>query len=322
MSLRVQIIAVALALAVAARLLRAQKLRSNAIPPASERVVILGASTVNGIGAAIAAKALARGVRQIMLVGRNAQGLREVKEHLSASAGCSASIVIHAADCTRDADVLATRDTVVAEFGGVDTLHIVFGSIVDETLLGAAGADPIRQDGGAVTSDGLANVHAAMDASCTLNVTGTALVLAAFIPLLQTSSRHPHVGVIGSLASLIPAPTRALYAAVKSAQQQLVLGVATECTSQAKIPGNSHVKFTVFAPGSVATSFSTTEARASAIPPSKVADTVIRAIDHGHTGVIPIPHKYFAAWMLSIFWCVSADSPNMIERSAHAKYGY
>ena len=314
------LIAVVCSVIVLAIALRKQK-RSAVLPSRNERVIILGASTTDGIGASIAAESLKRGVRSIILVGRSADGLRNVHKQLIATfpAECRATTVIQfPADCTRDADVLAVRDRAVSEFGGVDTLYVVFGSIVTKTLLGVAGADPVQGDDTPtnLSPAELSHVHSAMEEACTINVTGTALVLVAFIPVLQTSSRAPHVGVIGSLAALIPAPTRALYCAVKAAQQQLVLGAAAECETQAQIPGRSLVKFTVLAPGTVATSFRSRDPHARALSPTVVAHHAIDCINKGSTGVVPLPSKYFIAWLLSILL------PKLVERGAHAKYGY
>lgn len=314
------LIAVAISAIVLAIASRKQK-RSAVLSSHNERVIILGASTTDGIGASIAAESLKRSVRSIILVGRSADGLRKVQEQLTATfpAECRATTVIpFQADCTCDTDVLAVRDRAVNEFGGVDTVYVVFGSIVTKTLLGVAGADPVH--GGDAPANlshtELSHVHSAMEEACTVNVTGTALVLAAFIPVLQTSSRAPHIGVIGSLAALIPAPTRALYCAVKAAQQQLVLGAAAECETQAQIPGRSLVKFTILAPGTVATSFRPRDPRARALSPTVVARHAIDCINRGTTGIVPLPSKYFVAWILSILL------PKLVQRGAHAKYGY
>ena len=309
--------AIALLLLVACFRRRTQR-RVRRLKADEERVVILGASTTDGIGAAIASESIARGVRRVLLVARNKEGLERVRDQLVAQHGKSAAgVICHVADCSSEAGVVSVREAAVAQFCGVDTLHIVFGSMVDNTLLGVTGNDPIHDghNAGEASPSGIAKLHAAVERACAINVTGTALVLAALIPLLQTSSKNPHVCVIGSLASLIPAPTRAIYAAAKAAQQQLVLGVATECTSQARAPGRSLVKFTVLAPGSVATSF-TPRANPNAIGPAEVARTALAKVDAGATGVVPVPAKYFAAWILSIF------APHIVERGAHAKYNY
>ena len=45
-------------------------------------------------------------------------------------------------------------------------------------------------------------------------------------------------------------------------------------------------------------------------------------VDAGKTGVVPVPGKYYIAWIVSIFACVIANSPRIVERGAHAKYDY
>ena len=48
--------------------------------------------------------------------------------------------------------------------------------------------------------------------------------LLTFLPMLSTTSKRPVVLLIGSTASLIPAPTRTVYAATKSASLSLFRG--------------------------------------------------------------------------------------------------
>lgn len=120
---------------------------------------------MDGVGAGIAAESLARGVRQVLLVGRNEQGLKHAKEHLCANCGSAAlDIVLRQADCSNAADVLAARDAAANQLGGTDTLYAVFESMIDSALLGITGNDPIRdtQDAGPTARSGLANIHEVM----------------------------------------------------------------------------------------------------------------------------------------------------------------
>ena len=79
--MEIWVVALATACAVAAVHGVAERLRriyerKSILPSSEERIVILGASSVNGIGAAIAQQCLERGAYNIMLVGRRSDALR------------------------------------------------------------------------------------------------------------------------------------------------------------------------------------------------------------------------------------------------------
>lgn len=307
--------------------------RRNELPPSEERIVILGASSVNGIGAAIARRCMARGAYNIMLVGRRSDSLREVKMSLIAAQETeegkarAEQLQLFVADCTDEEDVLRLSLAISQDFGGLDTLYIVFGVICTQSLLALENMDPVM---GAKTIDptlqGLLTISETTRQSNAANISGTALVLAALIPYLQTKSKRPYVAVIGSLAALVPAPTRALYCASKAAQQMLVQSVAAECASQARIAGRNLVRFVVLAPSTVATSFSTrmtvgpknTRSRSlkKMLSPESVGNTVVECVDRNKTGVVPMPYKYFLVWLLAPLL------PGLVERGAHRRYEY
>ncbi|WFC98436.1 hypothetical protein MYAM1_001163 [Malassezia yamatoensis] len=224
--------------------------RKRVLPTCEERIVILGASSVNGIGAAIAAQCLVRGAHNIMLVGRRSDALREVKMALIAQQDTpeqrerAEQLQLFVADCTDEEDVLRIADSVNQNFGGIDTVYIVFGIMCGQPLLALADMDPMA---GATrtqpTLESLRSVSEVAQQCSNANMTGTALVLAALIPCLQTTSNSPYVALIGSLAALIPAPTRSLYCATKAAQQMLVQSIASECRAQAEKKGRALVQF-------------------------------------------------------------------------------
>lgn len=310
--------------------------RKSILPSSQERIVILGASSVNGIGAAIARQCLARGAYNIMLVGRRSDALREVKLALisglesEAAKARAQNIELFVADCTDEEDVLRLASAIVQDFGGIDTLYVVFGAICTQPLLSMAGLDPLCDpDAKEPTLGGLRATSNAMQQSNAANITSTALILTALIPALQTNSKAPYVAVIGSLASLVPAPTRGLYCATKAAQQMLVLSTAAECASQARVAGRALVKFVVMAPSTVATFFSTrlaigVPADQKQAPRSTgrmlsahdVGETVVRCVERGVTGVVPMPYRFFFVWLLSPLL------PSLVERGAHRRYGY
>lgn len=300
------------------RLVTSSSSRTNVLPASEERIVILGASSTDGIGIALARECLARGSYHIMLVARRSEALREVKhvlveEQTTRSARERAEqIELLVADCSDPDDVYRLQQCISDDFGGVDTLYIVFGAIWTNTLLGVAGTDPVHHPHALTPSrEGLRAVASGVQQSNDANIKGTALVLAALLPRLQTNSKAPFVVVIGSLASLVPAPTRSMYCATKVAQQMLVQSVATECSTQAKVGGRKLVKFAVLAPGTVNTSFRarltvnasknvsvTTPRHGKSLSTTDVAKEALHCVQHGVTGVVPIPHRYFWVWLL------------------------
>lgn len=304
------------------------------LPAHEERVVVLGASTPDGVGAAIARHYVERGCSDLVLVGRRERALAVVKEMLVQASRNheerqrAEAIVLFVADCMNEADVARLRDQLVVNMGGIDTVHVVFGAISKRSLLETAGIDPLRGADPTNTSASRAGLRELGETAmelCAANVKGTALALAALLPIMQTNSKFPHVCVIGSLASLVPAPTRALYCATKAAQQMLVLAVATECDAQAKVPGRTRVTHTILAPSSISTSFADVRSgrtdlsrthRSSELSASAVAARAVQCASRRTTGVVPVPGFYFFGWLLTLL------CPSVTERRARARYGY
>ncbi|WFD31359.1 hypothetical protein MSPP1_002394 [Malassezia sp. CBS 17886] len=315
---------------------RSRKAHSTTLSPRQERIVIVGASTIDGIGVAIARQCLARGSYNIMLVAQRADALRHVKEQLvneqTTQAGRELASQMHlaVADCTSETSVLGLEMLVSRDFGGIDTLYIVPGTMCIQSMLAVAGMDPVNGSTSAEpTEQGMAAVASVVQQSNDLNLKATALLLTALVPRLQTNSTRPYVAVIGSLASLIPAPTRALYCATKSAQQQLVLSMAIECETQAKYPGRALVRFVVLAPSTVRTSFGKNlgitgvddrganyASDSSAMSSDDVAATAVESVERGLTGVVPVPSKFWYAWLLYPLL------PRILARGAHRRYKY
>lgn len=329
-----------------------------------ERVLILGASTEKGVGEALALQYARRGCRDLILVGRNMQGLAAVKKRCIEQAaqgeeydmsdeapGDEAKLKhesrIHciAADCSKTEDVDRLRKQVSAKFKGLDTLHICFGVSALLPLLGVAGVDPVRstgkQDSTKVYPDksGLEAVQQAVASASNVNVAGTAICLAAFLPMLQTTSSLPAVVLMSSAAALFATPTRSVYAATKSAQLSLFRSVAIESQAHAEAKPTdsgkrrSKVRFLSICPGTIATSF-----RHSAVDldhskgdmpqdlawvkgekmltPEGVAEKTIFAVDRYNEGIITLPPFYaFATWIDKI-------CPSFIAREARKKYAY
>lgn len=332
-----------------------------------ERVLILGASNERGVGEALALQYARRGCRDLILVGRNLEGLEAVRKRCIAQAaegeeydmsdeapGDEAKLKhesrIHCivADCSKAEDVDKLRKQVSAKFKGLDTLHISFGVSALLPLLGVAGVDPIRptekQDLTKVFPDasGLLAVQQAVTSASKVNVAGTAICLAAFLPMLQTTSSFPAVALMSSAAALFATPTRSVYAATKSAQLSLFRSVAIEAQAHAdksakKDSGSgkrrNRVRFLSICPGTIATSFRHSavdlDSSKAAMPQdlawvkgekmltsADVAEKTIFAVDRYTEGTITLPPFYaFATWLDKIF-------PSFIAKQARKKYAY
>lgn len=290
--------------------------RVKQLPASEERVVILGASTLDGLGAALLKQYLLRGTEHLMIVGRRLEGLEQVRESMLAQTmgrrSASARVEIVQAELTSSADVAALRDRLRTQWGRIDTLHVVFGVTSILPILGVADVDPcgVNASGTASldvhpTREGLERIAATVQQSSDGNLKGTAMVLGALLPLLQTTSAHPAVVVIGSVAGLIPAPTRAVYCATKASQHFLVRSMALECESQAGtlVPGTQqrrkHVPFLLVAPGPIKNSFVAKYAvdartgprdnRASALEVDEVVRATLQRVDKAQWGTLVLP---------------------------------
>lgn len=141
------------------------------------------------------------------------------------------------------------------------------------------------------------------------------------IPLLQSSSTKPSILLLSSVAAVIPAPTRALYAATKSASLLLFQSLAIE---------HPRISFSLVLPASIEGNFraGAVDIPASSAPPpptltttkvgklltrTDVAARCISAVDHGDRTVwLPGWYRYAHA----LYWLM----PSVIERGARKKY--
>ena len=148
------------------------------------------------------------------------------------------------------------------------------------------------------------------------NLTGPLLTSAAFIPYLGKTSASPSILLISSLASVIPAPTRALYAATKGASLLAHQALAIE---------HPNIKFSFVLPSTVEGNF-----RASAVDGGEpreddpataglkvtdVARRCIRAVDD-REGVVWLPRSMVIAPFVWWAW------PAYVERKARMKYKF
>ena len=322
--------------------------RTARIAPSGERVAILGASTEDGLGATFLQHYLERGARQVVIVGRRRAALEAVREAVLRRVPTKhpdAVVHVFAADCTKTDDVAALRDFLLTELRGLDTLQIVFGVTSILPVLGLANVDPLgvnasdakTSDAVHPTAEGLSSIADTVQHSCDGNIKGTAIVLGALvcnvrltqIPVLQTTSADPVVVGTGSVAGLVPAPTRAVYCATKSAQHYLLDCVALECESQAgcTIPGTDQrralVRFLIVAPGPIKNSFVKTYAvdsrsgprddRNRALDVHDVVRETLAAVDADHMGMLVLPRHVFWVSILTKFattyvFCLPPDA--------------
>lgn len=330
---KLSVVAVALAVC-AARWAREQTKRRR-VRPENERVLILGASTDDGLGAAFLQQYLEQGVRELVIVGRRREALEQVRtsvmERTRGKRHPDAAVYTCAADCTRPAEVAALRDYVLETLHGLDTLQIVFGVTSILPILGLANVDPcdVNADGKPSTElhasvAGLESIADTVQHSCDGNLKGTALVLGAMvrasshqIPVLQTTSIDPVVVGTGSVAGLVPAPTRAVYCATKAAQHAFLDSVALECASQAgtHAPGSTApralVRFLLLAPGPLRNSFVQTYAvdattgprddRTNALDVQDVVRATLSRVAAGREGMLVLPPYMFYGMILSKF---------------------
>lgn len=136
--------------------------------------------------------------------------------------------------------------------------------------------------------------------------------------MLTRTSTAPAIVLVSSMAALVPAPTRALYAATKASSLLLYQAMAIE---------HRDIAFTFILPATIEGDF-----RASAVDsgpvreadPNKhglkidyVAAQCIGAVDNGVRGNVIMPRMpYVVAHHMYYIW------PSLIERMAARKYNF
>lgn len=136
--------------------------------------------------------------------------------------------------------------------------------------------------------------------------------------MLERTSPSPSILLVSSVAALVPAPTRALYAATKAASLLLYQALAIE---------HRRVAFTFMIPATIEGDF-----RASAVDggpvreaePNKqglktewVAERCLVAVDGGEKGNVVVPRvPYLFAQPLYYLW------PAFVEAKAAKKYNF
>ncbi|KAF5346096.1 hypothetical protein D9756_010813 [Leucocoprinus leucothites] len=300
--------------------LKAQRSRTRKILPSQERVLILGASS--GIGKSIAQRYARRGARLCVLA-RRAEKVEETVRECRAERGSEDGVLGCVADFTSVEDMIRVRNLIAEEWEGIDTLIVAAGVSALKPLLAVAGLestrirgepegfDPPQADGEAIR-----RVVDVTTAATKANYVGPLIAAVTFIPMLAGTSKSPSILLVSSLASVIPAPTRAIYASTKSASLLLYQALAIE---------HRGIAFSLVMPSTVEGDF-----RASAVDggsvrerdPNKtglkreaVAERCIQAVDNKEKTVfMPLIMRFGHL----LYWLI----PSFVEWRASVKYGF
>ncbi|KUI61456.1 11-beta-hydroxysteroid dehydrogenase-like 3 [Cytospora mali] len=297
---------VALALPAIHLLRRTRSLcRQRHFSSSPERVLILGASS--GVGHDIARKYARRGAR-LCVVARRAEKINAL------AAECGDNCIGVAADLGVVEDMARVRQTIEKAWGGLDTIHIVAGVSALQPVMALAGSEG-KED---ATIEGIQNAKDIAGKAVQGNMMGPLVAALTFIPMLTRTSACPAILLVSSMAALVPAPTRALYAATKASSLLLYQALAIE---------HRDIAFTFILPATIEGDF-----RASAVDagpvrednPNKhglkinyVAARCINAVDSGVTGNVIMPwFPYAFAHHMYYLW------PSIVEKKAAKKYNF
>ncbi|KAI1269861.1 short chain dehydrogenase [Xylariaceae sp. FL1019] len=274
--------------------------RTLYIKPNKERVLIIGASS--GLGRTLTKHYASRGAR-VCAVARRKKQLDEIA--VECGDGCLAIVT----DFTNSSDMVTLRHRLVSEWGGLDTVHI---------CAGVGAVQPVMQLAGDSDEPGIEHAAEIAQRAVDVNFKGVLIATTALIPTLKETSLAPAILLVSSVAAIVPAPTRALYAATKAASLLFFQSLAIEQPT---------IAFTTVLPATIEGDF-----RASAIdadPNQKaetnkkglkldyVASVCTDAVDGQRRGNIVVPWvPYAIAHHLYYLW------PSLIERQARKKYDY
>ncbi|KAF0328933.1 short chain dehydrogenase [Colletotrichum asianum] len=297
----------ALAVLLAQRQLAAQaRRRDKRLSHSDERVLIIGASS--GVGRAVAKQYAARGAR-VCVVARRADEITTLAKE------CGDKCIWQIADFSNVEDLVSLRTRLEKEWQGLDTLHICAGVSALQPVMALTGVKSAEEDAEAVGIQAAVNIAGRAIKG---NFDGPLASALTFIPMLTRTSKSPSILLVSSVAAVIPAPTRALYAATKASSLLLFQSLAIE---------HPKISFTFILPATIEGNF-----RASAVDsgpvreedPNKhglkidyVAERCIDSIDRGVTGNVVLPKMPYAiAQYLYLLW------PSFIEGRARKKYNF
>ncbi|KAF8531024.1 hypothetical protein JB92DRAFT_2854639 [Gautieria morchelliformis] len=287
--------------------------RQHIVPRSQERVLILGASS--GIGRAIAHLYASRGAC-VCIVGRREDKLEAVRLECVdlLPSHKDAKILKLSEDFSDPEGLLRIRDRLTQEWDGLDTLVVNAGVSALQPLLAIAGV-PTDQVGLRMTDiDGLSRVRDVANAAMRGNFTGPLLSAVTYIPLLAQTSRSPSILLVSSIAAVIPAPTRTLYAASKAASLLLFQALSIE---------HPEIQFTTVLPSTVEGDFRASavdggtvrESLSKSLKRDRVARGCLLAIDAGQR-TLWLPWSYRLAHLL--YWIL----PGLVDAGARRKYRF
>ncbi|KAK1561680.1 short chain dehydrogenase [Colletotrichum navitas] len=272
----------------------------------NERVLILGASS--GVGRAVAKQYASRGA-QVCVVARRVEDIAALSED------CGERCIWHAADFSDVDNLISLRARLEEEWQGLDTLHICAGVSALQPIMALTG---IKSDGVDADAAGIRNAVDIAGRALKGNFYGPFASALTFIPMMTRTSQSPSILLVSSVAAVIPAPTRALYAATKASSLLMFQSLAIE---------HPKIAFAFILPATIEGNF-----RASAVDsgpvreddPNKhglridyVAAKCIDTVDRGITGNVILPKfPYAVAQYLYLLW------PSFIEARARKKYNF
>ena len=229
----------------------------EARPPAPRRVLVLGGTSE--IAAAIVRElAKGGGAREVLLAGRNAEGLGNAALGLR-EAGCAIvqTMLLEArpADCEQAGGHGAALSTARSRLGGIDLVILAVG------VLGERGGLPAPQD-----------LQGAVEV-LEVNVVGAGSLLLYSASALREQG-HGTIAVLSSVAAEHPRASNAVYCASKAGLDALALGLADALHG-------SGVRVMVVRPGFVRTRMTH---GLQAPPLACEAETVARATVRGLRG--------------------------------------
>ncbi|OTA58940.1 short chain dehydrogenase [Hypoxylon sp. EC38] len=282
--------------------------RQRRIKPAEERVLVIGASS--GLGRAVAKQYAARNAR-LCIVARRAEQLAQLAKE------CGEKCFFVVADFSDAGDMVRVREEILGKWHGLDTLCVCAGVSAVQPVMKLAGVDVGQDD----DANGAGIQHAVDIAARATqgNVYGPLVAALTFIPLLTRTSTSPSILLVSSVAAVVPAPTRALYAATKASSLLLFQSLAIE---------HPNITFTFILPATIEGNF-----RASAVdadPATRetgpnqrglkldyVAQRCLDSVDQQVRGNVIIPwFPYSIAHHLYYLW------PSLIEKQARKKYNF
>ncbi|KAI6086463.1 NAD(P)-binding protein [Hypoxylon rubiginosum] len=282
--------------------------RHGSIPPRQERILVIGASS--GLGRSVAKQYAARGAR-VCIVARRAEQLSVLAQE------CGQRCIWVAADFCKADDMVRLRERLLTEWGGLDTLHVCAGVSAVQPVMNLAGVK--RGEENDASAAGIQRAVDITTAATQGNVYGPLVTAVTFIPMLIRTSTSPSMLLVSSVAAVVPAPTRAIYAATKASSLLLFQSLAIEH------PG---ITFTFILPATIQGNFrasavdADTESREAGpnqqgLKPDYVANRCVDAVDRQVKGSVVMPwFPYAIAHHLYYIW------PGFIEQKARKKYGF